>query len=127
MKKVLVVDDSEEIRSWLGQVLATLNYDPDTAPDAEEALAKVAKRFYDIVLTDYDMPGMKGDALGERIRATSPHTQVLLMSGNAEVSPMMNAGGRMCLRKPFSRVALKEALDRALALAPSANRAGGAK
>jgi chemosensory pili system protein ChpA (sensor histidine kinase/response regulator) len=66
---VLVVDDSRLVRSALGQILDSAGIGFDTAADGREALAKLSRRSFALVLTDLEMPEMDGYELLERMRA----------------------------------------------------------
>ncbi len=57
-KRILVVDDEEHIRVLLCLLLEQDGYNVHIATDGEEALDEMMKRRFDIVLTDFDMPGV---------------------------------------------------------------------
>jgi len=60
---VLVVDDSQEMRSLIGDVLAEDGFEVRTAASGDRALSLMAERRPDLVITDLLMPGMNGFAL----------------------------------------------------------------
>ncbi|RJG52180.1 fused response regulator/phosphatase [Sphingobium terrigena] len=66
---VLLVDDDDLFLDYLTWELETLNCTVQCALDAEKALALLQDRAFDVVVTDWQMPGMDGVALVERIRA----------------------------------------------------------
>lgn len=80
--RVLVVDDEEDIRETLRDVLASaLGVEVDAAASAFEAQALIqGGRRYDVVLTDERMPGMRGTALLAWLREAAPHSRGVLMS-----------------------------------------------
>jgi len=66
--RVLVVDDDELVRAQLSALLRMGGYDVLTAASGEEAVRSLATRICQIVLTDWQMPGMDGLALCRRVR-----------------------------------------------------------
>jgi CheY-like chemotaxis protein len=84
--RVLCVDDEEPIRLLLSDCLAHYNHRVDTASGGEQGLEcfRAAKRKdqpFDIVITDLGMPKMDGHQLARMIKAESPHTPVIMMTG----------------------------------------------
>jgi CheY-like chemotaxis protein/two-component sensor histidine kinase len=67
--RVLVVDDEADARELLARLLAERGCDVSMAGSAEEALAEIAERPYELLLTDIGMPGMDGYELLRRVRA----------------------------------------------------------
>ena len=58
MAKILIVDDDNVTLSILKQVLYKANHEVTTAIDGEEAIQYVRNTVYDIIVTDFNMPGM---------------------------------------------------------------------
>ena len=83
--KLLLVDDEEGIRTFLGLSLADLGYDVATAENGEEALKVFAEHQPAIVLTDIKMPVMDGIELLKRIKKVSPDTEVVMISGHGDM------------------------------------------
>jgi CheY-like chemotaxis protein len=85
--RILVVDDTEIIRRLTRRILEDHGYDVLTCPDAASALdvarlgAMQPGTTIDLVLTDIDMPGMDGYALGRRLAVMRPGLPVIYMSG----------------------------------------------
>lgn len=103
-KKILFVDDSKEILDILSRLLARLDCQAVSADNGERGLALFLQAPYDIVLTDYDMPGMDGLTLAHHIKAKSPETMVVLMTGHdrAEFREQIESGTLdLVLCKPF--------------------------
>ena len=67
-KKILVVDDEEDIRMLLERLLENEGYDVSLAGEGKEALAILKKEKVDLALLDFFMPGMSGRELAELIR-----------------------------------------------------------
>ncbi len=100
---ILVVDDNESIRTFVGSWLRSEGHRVLTAHDGEAArdMLAAAGSSIDLVVTDIDMPGLRGDALAAWLRCEHPAIPVLLMS-----SLVPRAGGTQALpfiAKPFRR------------------------
>ncbi|MBI9086858.1 MAG: response regulator [Desulfobacterales bacterium] len=83
--KLLLVDDEEGIRTVLGIALADVGYEVSCAGSGEEALAIFAEQNPAIVLTDIKMPGIDGIELLMRIKAVSPDTEVIMITGHGDM------------------------------------------
>jgi CheY-like chemotaxis protein len=84
MPRVLVVDDSETILTFLRAVLESQQYEVDTAGDGDAALAQVHRSLPDVIVTDSLMPGLDGFALLRLLRsdpATETIPVIMLTSG----------------------------------------------
>jgi len=117
MAKVLIVDDERNIRSHLATYLKGLGHEPEVAASAEEALAALRGRGFDLVLSDVRMAGMDGLALLGEIRQERPDACVVLMTAYATVPQAveaMRAGAYDYLVKPFSLDQIGLLLDRVL-------------
>ncbi len=81
--RVLVVDDEFPIAVSLARVLERAGYDPQTANNADQAMEVAARFRPDLLLTDYDMPGLNGLELGVKIKKMLPGCRVVLLSGHS--------------------------------------------
>jgi CheY-like chemotaxis protein len=107
VKRVLIVDDAKDILFLVTRSVRQLgpDYHVSTAMDGLEALEQIRQTKFDLVITDYMMPGMTGLELAEEVRRHSPDTQVMLMSAydtsglRSQVEKMQLSG---YLGKPFS-------------------------
>ena len=81
-KRILVVDDEEQMIFVLKKTLAKLkgNYEIATARNGEEALEKIRETPFDLVITDIMMPGMDGIQLTEAIHNMNPDTRVIWLT-----------------------------------------------
>ncbi len=103
--QLLVVDDEAIARSNLEWVLAKEGYRVDTAANGLEALARMQKRRYDLVLTDLKMDRMDGSQLLEEIGRIDPETRVIMVTGFATVDSAVEAfrkGAAHYLPKPVN-------------------------
>jgi CheY-like chemotaxis protein len=87
-EKVLIVDDEENERSGLAELITAWGYPTETAKDGLEGLEKVAAWFPAIVLADFRMPRMDGIELLERLGEQPQSIAVILLTaqGNIEVA-----------------------------------------
>jgi CheY-like chemotaxis protein len=110
-RRILVVDDDAIVLRLVAKMVMRLGYHPTAAEDAMEALARLARTHYRLVLTDYEMPFMDGYQLAERVKAKYFETRVIIMTGQceAEVAGMLDRPGVVdgLLLKPFNLQALK--------------------
>lgn len=74
--RVLVVDDSITTRTMERNILETHGYEVDVAVSGQEALEKVDRRAFDLVVTDIEMPGMDGFELTRRLRELENYREV---------------------------------------------------
>ena len=79
MYDILIVDDEPGIRTMLQDFLET-NYNVESCPNAQEALEKVKKKQYNLVISDINMPGMKGYELLKEVEAISPLSKTALIT-----------------------------------------------
>jgi two-component system response regulator AtoC len=101
--RVLVADDKENMLKLFAKILAD-GYLVETAEDGARALALVATRPYDVVVTDIRMPGADGFELLAAVKASAPTTEVVMMTGYATVADAVRAmkmGAFDYLEKPF--------------------------
>ena len=84
-ERLLLVDDEEDIRRFLGLFLSDLGYEVHAAENGEKALEIFDSVNPSIVLTDIKMPVMDGMELLKRIKARSPDTEVVMISGHGDM------------------------------------------
>jgi len=77
---ILVIDDEQEIRESLEQLLRLEGYDVSAAPTAREGLRKVEERVLDLVLLDISLPDSNGLEVLKTIKSDSPDTSVLMIT-----------------------------------------------
>jgi len=112
---VLIVDDHPVVRNGL-QMLLDGQPDMDVlgqAKDGQQALALAAETPPDVVLMDVNMPGMDGIEATKKIRALSPHTQVVILTSHhqdAMVFPAIKAGALSYLLKSATPEEVVEAV-----------------
>lgn len=112
-QKLLVVEDCQALLDTTLEMLEHLGFSPRGAKSAVQALDILEDERFDLVLSDYRMPGeLDGLDLVHEIERCWPGTPVLLLTGQ-EISEG-SALSRMVLRKPYDRRSLAEAIAQAL-------------
>ena len=114
-RRILVVDDEPFVCDAVRMMLAFDGHQVETAGSGKEALGLFAKGKYDVVLTDYAMPAMKGDELAVVIKSISPEQPVVLITAYAEMlksedNPLQ--GVDFIVSKPFLLENLREAIEK---------------
>ena len=102
--RILVVDDSRNIRKNLKMILEAAGNTVDATGDSEEALARCHQRHYDIAFVDINMTKIGGLDLVRYIRALSKKTTVVMLTQNGadtEVVEAMKLGAIDFIEKPF--------------------------
>jgi CheY-like chemotaxis protein len=84
-KHILVVDDEPIVCDAVKMMLEFDGHKIETANGAEEALRLFEKSPFDVVITDYSMPGMKGNELAARLKALRPGQPVVMITAYAEM------------------------------------------
>ncbi|MEW6357844.1 MAG: PAS domain S-box protein [Planctomycetota bacterium] len=116
---VLVVDDETDVLDTLREGLETLGYTVLAAGSGEEAIQIYERdgQKINLVLLDYMMPGLDGEATFYRLKQINPHVKILLSSGYDErtkLGPLLAAGVDGFIQKPYELPALSVAIRRAL-------------
>jgi PAS domain S-box-containing protein len=122
---LLLVEDEEEARTVLRQILAGKGYRVLAAASGDEALtvAGELREAIDLLLTDVTMPRMKGPELASRLLPGRPQMRVIYMSGYNEEPLLGGEGAPLCLQKPFSAQTLARAVRGVLDAAEGLARA----
>ena len=115
-KSVLVVDDDPDIRYILSARFVSAGYRVFGAAGGWEALEQLEKHSIDVVLTDYNMPGMNGFGLLSLCRVKCPGTPVVFFSGEQDdmAHEAVDRGAFAWVRKGSEFTVLLEVLDEAI-------------
>ncbi len=117
LHKILVVDDDPVVGKSFNRVLSNKGYIVITAQNAKEALVKLQEGGYDAVFTDVRMPGMDGLELAERVKAKTPWTPVVIVTGYgtaANEARAKAAGVTAFLQKPLTPEMIEDSAMNAL-------------
>jgi CheY-like chemotaxis protein len=116
--KILVVDDSEEVREVLRELLSRHGHTVVTCPDGESGVVELETRSFDLAMLDLGLPGMSGLEVAQRLKLRWPSTPVALMTGYGDrMGPDDAKSGDVAfvLAKPFSLDQLRSVVEHALA------------
>jgi PAS domain S-box-containing protein len=107
-RTILVVEDNDDAREMLCELLQMLDYTALSAGSAEDALAYLREQRIDILLTDIGLPGMNGQELARQAIAAHPSLKIVFTSGYGVVGPL--GFPSRSLPKPYSMQDLQETL-----------------
>ncbi len=114
---ILAVDDEPQALQVIREYLSHDGHSVDTTTSPHQGIEKFKNAKYDLVITDWAMPGMNGNEFSLKIKSHSPHTPVIILTGFGELvttdgrSPK---GADIILSKPATLAAIREALSRAV-------------
>jgi DNA-binding NtrC family response regulator len=115
-EKVLIVEDEENERSGLAELVSAWGYRTETARDGLEGLEKVTTWSPGIVVTDYRMPRMSGMELLQRLAEQPQQIAVVLLTAQGSIDvavDAMKAGAYDFIQKPVEPARLKQILQNA--------------
>src|SRR5215470_12235909 len=101
--KLLVVDDDDTTRKVVSLFLRGEGYEVISVSNGIEAVERLSIESFDLVLSDFAMPGMDGLNLTRHIHSVAPQTLIIVMSGHVSMNreDVMNVGGVDFIRKPI--------------------------
>jgi two-component system response regulator PrrA len=103
--RVLVVEDDDAVRTAVDRGLGVHGFDVSSVPDAESAIALIARRRPDVMIVDIGLPGMSGVELCTKLRGLDVDTPILILSARDQVGDRvagLQAGADDYVVKPFS-------------------------
>lgn len=104
MKKILIVDDEESVRTILKQMLEQGGFSADAASDGKEALDKLGSSSFDMLISDINMPVMDGVELLKRSKELFPNMPVIFITAFGKdkiILEAMKTGLSDYIEKPF--------------------------
>lgn len=116
-KRVLVVDDEENIRNLIAQILRREGFEIETVPDGARGLERAASGEFDLVLLDVRNPEMDGMTVLRELRRTDPSAIVIIVTGHGTLEMAVDAmrnGAFDYIPKPFKKDELLVKIRRAL-------------
>lgn len=111
--KILVVDDNSVVRDVVSRMLSRLGHEVSSADSGEKALSIFLGNIFDIVLSDYEMPGMDGVALACSVKRSAPRTRVVIMTGAGReaVFSRKSTAVDQVISKPFTLAQIDEMIQ----------------
>jgi FixJ family two-component response regulator len=122
---ILLIDDEQIVHDSVRRILESEGYEVDGAFRVAEAIEKLERRSYDLVLTDLMMPDQSGMKAVEAVARDHPHCGVVMFTGFATVESAvesMKLGALDYLPKPFTPEELIDVTQKALAKTYKARR-----
>jgi DNA-binding response OmpR family regulator len=80
-RKILVVDDEEDLRHIMHAFFGGFGFQVATAASAEEALGILGQEAYQVMFLDLNLPGMNGLELCQRVRVSHPQSRIYALTG----------------------------------------------
>ncbi|MDD4504725.1 MAG: response regulator [Clostridiaceae bacterium] len=114
MKRILVIDDTKNIRMLLTKCLEHEGYQVETASDGQEALDMFSKSRYDLAFLDIKMSKLSGTEVLKSIREMGIETPVIIITAYATVKNAVECtklGAVTYLQKPFTAEKIKAVLS----------------
>ena len=127
--EILILDDDEAVAAMLGEMLTLLGHCPTCCLDPVQALSLLGQRGFDLILSDFHMPGMEGDEFYRRLREVRPDLalRVIFLTGDVlgeETQLFLKTTGNPHLLKPFQFAQVREVVARALESHPAVPASG---
>jgi DNA-binding response OmpR family regulator len=114
-KRILLVDDEQGVRIAVKLLLEALfDYSITEAGNGREAFKIFSREKFDLVITDYSMPNMKGNQLAKEIRKIAPSQPILMITAFADQLRGSENPVDDILNKPFSARELTQAIGKVL-------------
>ena len=111
--RILVVDDDNALRILLSKMLSRLGCEVASADGGENGLRIFLKNEFDIVFSDYQMPGMDGVAFACRVKKCCLLTTVVIMTGAGRGSVLSRNSSAVdaVISKPFTLAEIDETIQ----------------
>jgi CheY-like chemotaxis protein len=109
-KHILVADDEESVREAIGMLLTIDGHTVVSAVSGEDALNRYQREKFDLVLTDFQMPGMKGTELAMAIRRLRPTQPIIMVTAHETPPPGASNPVNAVVHKPFTLELLRQTI-----------------
>ncbi len=118
MARILIIDDEPPVRSTLAALLQQTGHEVIESPTARKGIEEHKAKPFDLIVTDLVMREMDGTELVRRVRAFSPQTPIIGVSGDRHSKIYLNMasflGATQVLEKPLLREEFLAAVNSAL-------------
>ena len=109
-KRILIADDEPGVRDALRLLLKLDGHTVSEACDGQEALALFVAGRFDLIITDYVMPGLRGDELATEIKRRAPAQPILMITAHLDLMHLAENPVDGVLGKPFAIADLRRAI-----------------
>jgi len=109
-KRILLAEDQQAVREITKLLLGLDEHIVTEAGNGREALDLFTPDRFDLVITDYAMPLMKGDELARNIKRLAPSEPILMITGSGGELGVIRASVDAVLNKPFAFEDLRQAI-----------------
>ena len=116
-EKILIVDDSKEIRNILSTFLKEEGFEVYTAENGKKALDLIKEKIIDLIITDIRMPEMDGYQLTKKVKEERPRIGIIIMTAYTSIyteGDIRKIGADDYISKPFELVDIIEKIERVL-------------
>ncbi len=114
MKKVLIIDDEEDIRTIISEFCKIFGIDTIIAENGKEGIEKYKQEKSDLIFTDIKMPDMDGFQLVKKIRELDRNVPIVVCSGfidEINKKKILDCGANSYIEKPFKLQDFKDILQ----------------
>jgi CheY-like chemotaxis protein len=111
--RILVVEDNLDLQLLACEMLAMLGYEARGAASAEEAIELLAGDRFDVLFTDFSLPGMNGVELAKKAQRDRPELKIIFASGYGDIIEDTAEFQSIVLPKPYDMAKLEQALKQA--------------
>ncbi len=119
--RVMVIDDEPIVCERLSSALEKHNLQVETFTDPNEAVKRIAEKYFPVLITDLKMKGIDGIDILKLVQRISPETKVIIITGFATVEKAKEAlkiGAYDFIAKPFKLSQLRDLVMKALTTKP---------
>lgn len=112
MPKILLIDDDRDLIEMVKEWLDASNYNYEVAYDGREGWEFIRQGIYDVIVVDWNLPGMEGPEICRKYRAQKGITPIIMLTGKGQIEDKetgLDSGADDYLTKPFS---IKELMAR---------------
>ncbi len=107
-KRIVIIDDDEIVVQLVEEILQGEGFQTDVARDGVEGLEKIKQNEYDVIISNQQMPRMKGEQLYLEVQKLSQDLAKRIIFISGDITDFIRSTGNRFLSKPFSHKQLIE-------------------